>query len=90
MTTVARGIIVVSSSYSMHELVNSRSRAGNLAGPELLAFFAIFTVNRKVEIGAVSKTALDNDVSLQFEDRDARSIELNSSGLFLGFEFEKD
>jgi hypothetical protein len=52
-------------------------------------FIAIFVVDRKIKLGTISKSTLDDDVALKLEDRDASTIEFNSGGFLLGLEFEK-
>ena len=55
-----------------------------------LTFLAIFAVDRKVKVGTVTEAALDDDIALELEYRNACSVEFDTGRLLLRLEFEKD
>lgn len=56
---------------------------------KLLTFCIIIRVYEKVKIGTVTETALIDDFALQFKDRDACAVKLNTRRLLLRLELEK-
>ena len=87
-TVVDLGIMVVSSSYSTQVLAFwFFSRSDQSVS---LTLIAILVVNRQVEFGSISKTALYDNITLQFKDGDTCTIELNARRFLLRLELEKD
>lgn len=84
MTEVDRGIIAVSSSYSVYTFsVLSLTRCY-----EMLTFIGVFIVDAQVKVCAVTQPADVDDFALKLKDTDTCSIKGNSCWLFLRFELE--
>lgn len=81
----------MSSSYSKHGSQHIVSVARIVYGFRGICytFFSIISVDCEVEVGAITKATLDDDITLELEDRYARSIKLYSRRLLLGLELEK-
>ena len=84
-TVVDRGIIAVSSSYSYTWL----AKCSWTLQYKALTFFAIIGEDRKIEVGSITKAALDDNITFELKYRDTSTIELQSGRLLLGLESVK-
>jgi hypothetical protein len=86
MTVVDLGMMVVSSSYSRGILVNSFCYMMAYK----LTFAVIIGIDVQVKVGTIAEATLGDNLTLQLKDRDTGTIKLDSSGLLLRLELEKD
>jgi hypothetical protein len=90
MTVVDRGMMVVSSSYTATLLVRETLLPVLGIHATHTLFHALIGADDQVEIGSIAESAPQNDLTFQLKDRDASSVELHASGLFLGLELEEN